>query len=54
MIRPSWFARELPRDFGYGRIEVEGDSRLTIPKLLAACIVSALLWVMIVCLWSLV
>ena len=25
MIRPAWFVRSLPRDFGYGRIQVEGD-----------------------------
>ena len=53
MNKPSWFARELPRDFGYGRIEVEGDDHLTIWKLLAACIVSALLWIGIIALWSL-
>jgi len=54
MNKPAWFEHSLPRSWEHGRIEVEGDNRLTIPKLLAACIVSALLWVGIVALWSLV
>ena len=54
MLKPAWFERGLPRDWQGGtRIQVDGDSRLTIPKLLAACLVSACLWVMIVALWSL-
>ena len=53
MNRPAWFSRELPHDWGTGRIEVDGDEHLTIWKLLCACIVSGLLWVGIVALWSL-
>jgi len=54
--RSDWECRwghELPRNWSGGRIQVEGDGRLTIPKLLCALLVSALLWVGIVALWSL-
>ena len=54
--RGDWDRRwghELPRNWERGRIQVEGDDRLTVPKLLAALLVSALLWVGIVALWSL-
>jgi len=40
MIRPSWFARSLPREWGTGRIAVDGDGyRLRLLDILYAAFV---------------
>ena len=41
--KPAWFEREQPRDWGKGRIEVEGD-RLTLPKVVRVGVAMLLAW----------
>ena len=42
MIRPAWFARSIPREWGGGKVRVDGDNRaeliaalLTVGKVIA-------------------